>query len=137
MKVEGIGTVDAAPAALPREPALEWSGADANYLRYERARIAHWDGVARWMDERTGWGGAYRRRLTKVYQFFVPRGARVLEIGCAQGDLLAALEPAVGVGVDFSSEMLARAQSKYPNLRFIQADAHALELDETFDLIIL
>ena len=135
MKVEEINIADA--AAPTRTPPLEWSGADANYLRYERERITHWDKVARWMDERTGWGGAYRRRLTKVYQFFVPRGARVLEVGCAQGDLLAALAPGAGVGVDFSAAMLERAERKYPNLRFIQADAHALELDETFDVIIL
>src|SRR5437016_9058261 len=135
MKVDEINTMEAAQPSLT--PRLEWSGADVNYLRYERERIAHWDKVAHWQDEHTGWGGAYRRRLTKVYQFFVPQGARVLEIGCAQGDLLAALAPGHGVGVDFSAEMLARARRKYPNLRFIQADAHALELEETFDVIIL
>jgi ubiquinone/menaquinone biosynthesis C-methylase UbiE len=72
-----------------------------------------------------------------VYRFLVPKGKRVLELGCAQGDLLAALEPAVGVGVDFSAEMINRAAQKHPKLRFIQADVHDLELDERFDIIIL
>jgi len=61
----------------------------------------------------------------------------VIEIGCGQGDLLAALKPAVGVGVDFSGEMIKRAVQRHPELRFVQADAHDLSLDETFDVIIL
>lgn len=64
-------------------------------------------------------------------------GQRVLEIGCGQGDLLASLSPAVGVGIDFSSEMIQRATRKYPGLRFIQTDVHDLNLEETFDVIIL
>ena len=132
-EVKGVETVLPAPASL------EATGpADAARLRYQRERAAHWDEVARWQDTHKGWGGAYRRRLAELYRFFVPRGARVLEIGCAEGDLLAALEPSAGVGVDFSGEMLARAKAKHPNLRFVQADAHALALaGEQFDFIIL
>jgi len=62
----------------------------------------------------------------------------VLELGCADGRLLAALQPARGVGVDFSEEMIYRAQARYPNLEFIRADVHDLSgLRETFDIIIL
>ena len=32
--------------------------------------------------------------------------ATVLELGCGTGDLLAALEPSLGVGVDFAPELL-------------------------------
>jgi hypothetical protein len=39
--------------------------------------------------------------------------------------------------VDFSGEMLKRATQRHPDLRFIEADAHELSLDETFDVIIL
>ncbi len=67
----------------------------------------------------------------------VPPRLRVLEVGCAQGDLLAALQPSVGVGIDFSANMIKRASEKYPDLRFIHGDAHELSLDETFDVIIL
>src|SRR5207253_7066835 len=62
---------------------------------------------------------------------------RVLGIGCGSGDLLAALQPSFGVGVDFSTEMIARAARRYPHLRFVQADVHSLELGETFDVVIL
>src|SRR4029453_5374344 len=82
-------------------------------------------------------GGYYHRRLTQVYQSLVAPGQSVLELGCARGDLLAALKPALGVGVDFSEEMIDTARRRHPQLRFVQADAHALNLSEKFDVIIL
>jgi SAM-dependent methyltransferase len=104
---------------------------------HRNERVAYWDDVARQMDTSKSWGDYYRWRLTKVYQFLVAVGQRVLEVGCGQGDLLAALEPAVGIGVDFSQEMIQRAKQRYPHLSFIQADAHTLELDQKFDVIII
>src|SRR5438552_2599050 len=70
-------------------------------------------------------------------QFLIPPGKRVLEVGCGRGDLLAALKPSYGVGVDFSAEMLARAREKHPELTFVEGDAHELALAQTFDVIIL
>jgi len=106
-------------------------------VRYQRARQAHWDEVACDLDSWKSWGGYYHQRLAQIYQFLVAPGQRVLELGCGQGDLLAALKPAVGVGVDFSIEMVERARRLRPNLRFIHADAHELPLNEKFDVIIL
>jgi SAM-dependent methyltransferase len=113
------------------------SSASDPFTRYQQARIAQWDAEARRSDTWHGRGGYYHRRLTDVYRFWIAPGLRVLELGCGQGDLLAALQPCVGVGVDFSSEMLDRARQRHPELRFIQADAHTFELAETFDVIIL
>lgn len=110
---------------------------DASFANYQRDRVGHWDTFARERDRWTGWGTYYHRRLTQVFQFLVAPGQRVLEIGCARGDLLAALKPAVGVGVDFSREMIERAMRLHPELRFIRADAHEFCSDETFDVIIL
>jgi SAM-dependent methyltransferase len=104
---------------------------------YQRSRIAHWDAVARRSDTWHGWSGYYHRRLTEVYRQVVAPGQRVLELGCGQGDLLAALQPSIGVGIDFSAEMIQRARRRHPDLRFVQADAHDFELDETFDVIVL
>jgi SAM-dependent methyltransferase len=110
---------------------------DSAREEYQQARIAHWDAMAHQMDARRGWAGYYHRRLTEIYKFVVASGQRVMEIGCAQGDLLAALEPSHGIGVDFSGEMIRRAQQRHPELVFIQADAHELVLDEKLDVIIL
>ncbi len=119
------------------------AGADNTHLeksdsaRYTRARIAHWDAVARHARS-ADWSAAYHRRLTDVYRSLVAPGLRVLEIGCGEGDLLAALQPALGVGIDFSGEMIAKARSKHPRLKFLQADAHRLELlSKNFDVVIL
>jgi SAM-dependent methyltransferase len=110
---------------------------DSAGLAYARARMAHWDRVA---TETVGFGelgDAYRRRLMQIYRSQIAPNQRVLEIGCGQGDLLAALQPSVGLGVDFSHEMLRNAKRRYPHLRFVQADAHALDLHEKFDVIVL
>ncbi len=108
---------------------------DSAEERYRRERTAHWDAVAR---RRGRLAGAYHRRLERVYRFLIPPGSRVLEIGCGEGDLLAALKPAVGVGVDLSDEMVRRAAERHPDLRFLHADVHELEdLGETFDYVIL
>jgi SAM-dependent methyltransferase len=123
------------PLPVPPGPAER---ADPSEELYRRERIAHWDVVARRWGGRKGLGGSYHRRLEGVYRFLVPPGERVLEVGCGAGDLLAALEPSVGVGIDFSTEMVRQAAAKHPSLRFLEADAHGIAgLGETFDVIIL
>ena len=105
---------------------------------YQQAHISHWDAIARKRDTWRGWSGSYHRRLREVYAFLVSPGSRVLEIGCGRGDLLSALRPAHGVGVDFSPEMICRARTAHPDLEFVQADVHDLScLEAPFDAIIL
>ena len=74
-------------------------------------------------------------------QFLVGKGARVLELGCGTGQLLNALSPSYGVGVDLSSNMVSSAQKNYPNLEFIQGDLEDKKfissLQGPFDFIIL
>jgi SAM-dependent methyltransferase len=80
----------------------------------------------------------YHHRLKQVYKQLVPTGARVLEIGCGRGDLLASLSPRLGVGVDFSSKAIEAARDAHTRLTFVQADAHRLPFAEAdFDYIIL
>jgi ubiquinone/menaquinone biosynthesis C-methylase UbiE len=108
-----------------------------NLQEYTSIRRAHWDEVARKSKQTSPFAGEYHRRLTQIYQLIVSPGQSVLEIGCRRGDLLAALHPRRAVGIDFSAEMLKLGREKYPKIEFIEADAHALELDETFDVILL
>ena len=59
----------------------------------------------------------------RYYRFLVPDGLSVLELGCGTGDLLAALNPSRGLGIDFSPEMIRRAQERHPELEFRETDA--------------
>ena len=105
--------------------------------RYTATRRAYWDRFATSLPRR--WSGVrryYLRRLSALYRFLIPAGSRVLELGCGQGDLLSSLEPAYGVGVDFSAEMLSRGRARFPDLRFIEADVQDLDLGEKFDYIV-
>lgn len=70
-------------------------------------------------------------------KFLVPEGLRVLEIGCGLGDLLASLKPSRGLGIDLNDAMVKEAARRHPSLEFVVADAGTLDLDETFDVIIL
>jgi SAM-dependent methyltransferase len=99
--------------------------------------MAHWDRVSEMLQRRSGLGGFYQKQLAYHYRLLVPPGLRVLEVGCGQGDLLAALMPGLGVGVDLSAGMVRQASQRHPWLHFVQADAHQLPLDAEFDVIIL
>ncbi|MEW6530019.1 MAG: glycosyltransferase [Thermodesulfobacteriota bacterium] len=111
------------------------SSHDPGRTEYTLKRIAHWDAVA--LRPRATWGDYYHRRLEQIYQDLVPPGQKVLEVGCATGDLLAALAPSEGVGVDLSGQMVHQAREKYPKLSFVHADIHGAALEGTFDTIIL
>src|SRR5256885_2239046 len=89
------------------------NASDPVELEYTRARIAHWDVVAN-RPGATEWNRAYHERLRQVYRSLVAEGQKVLEIGCGRGDLLAALEPSIGVGIDFSAQMLREATRRHP-----------------------
>jgi SAM-dependent methyltransferase len=111
---------------------------DSGGAFYQQTRMAHWDAIARKRDTWQGMGRWYHRRLAEIFRFHVDLNLRVLELGCADGRLLAALQPARGVGVDFSEEMICRARARHPNLEFVHADVHDLSaLHETFDVVIL
>lgn len=107
-------------------------------LEFQEKRKSHWDAYALKKKRQPGWGSQYHRRLSEIYRLLISPGCRVLEIGCGQGDLLAALQPSMGVGVDFSTEVIKQASANHPGLRFLLADAHDLQgLKESFDFIIL
>jgi len=106
-------------------------------IDYQQTRIAHWDAIALHNKQGSLFSRYYHQRLTEIYCFLISPGLRVLELGCANGDLLSALQPVYGVGVDFSSETISRAQERHPELHFVCTDVHVLALNETFDFIIL
>jgi SAM-dependent methyltransferase len=84
----------------------------------------------------------YHRSLERYFSSIIPPGARVLELGCGTGDLLNAVKPSYGVGIDFSEEMVSIAGIQYPDLCFLKDDIedriiHDNRISGNFDYIIL
>lgn len=79
---------------------------------------------------------AYDRLLRLYYSFLVPPGLRVLELGCRSGELLAAMKPSRGVGVDTDPFFVDEARRKHPTLEFQTAD-QPLSAHDKFDYILL
>ncbi len=108
----------------------------AEASEYQQERASFWKRSA--SGAFSSWGSYYRSRLHIVFRNLVPEGASVLEVGCGQGDLLAALKPSHGLGVDFCPEILELAAKAHPQFEFVLAGAHAMQLgNRTFDYIIL
>ena len=132
------------PRACGGRPASDFSvmtttrsSVDDSKTAHQKERLAYWNEIAHKYGDGASVSNGYHQQLCRNYQFLIAPGQRVLEVGCGRGDLLAALNPSVGVGVDFSQEMIHIAKKKHPHLRFIVADSHELVLDETFDVMIL
>jgi len=96
-----------------------------------------------------GVAGAPRSRayfheyLARVLRARIPAGQRILDVGCGGGDLLAALQPSRGVGVDLSSTVVTGARQAHPDasLAFHQGDgadpAVLARLGGPFDVVLL
>ncbi|MGB0582762.1 MAG: glycosyltransferase [Limisphaerales bacterium] len=81
----------------------------------------------------------YHKLLGSFYRFFVPPNVRVLELGASTGDLLNEIEPAEGVGLDFSPKLVEMAQKRHggnKKLKFVEAEATEFEAQKPFDYII-
>ena len=105
-------------------------------LRYRDSRRNAWNKIA--LNPPRSWGSFYHKQIQHTYKLLIPEGSRILEIGCSFGDLLAALRPGFGLGIDFSPEMVSKARTRHPDLRFEVMDAHEIELGGIqFDYIVL
>ena len=65
----------------------------------------------------------YQKTIERQFAFIIPEGSTVLELGCSTGDLLNAVKPGKGIGIDFSGAVIEIARQKYPHLEFHVADA--------------
>ena len=97
------------------------------YLDVQAAESDHWKAKNRY----------YYESIERIVRFHIPPGVTVLEIGCGTGDLLHALAPRRGVGVDISPKTVERARGKYPDLTFHVGDAENLPITGEFDYVIL
>jgi SAM-dependent methyltransferase len=118
---------------------------ETEYAKRERharqRRIAALDAAAADRDSWRSKNRFYYQSIEDLARFVVPENARVLEIGCGTGDLLAALKPSYGVGLDIAPKMIEQAREKHPGLTFLVDDAEQLAAPElqgqTFDYIVM
>ena len=105
--------------------------------RMRDARVAELDRLVPLREKFARRNAAYHEEIARIGRFYIPRGASVLEIGCSGGDLLTALEPSRGLGVDISPAAVELARRKHPSLEFRTGDGEDLQVDETFDWVVL
>jgi SAM-dependent methyltransferase len=85
----------------------------------------------------------YYDYLSGLFEARIPEGQRVLDLGCGTGDLLAALKPSFGVGIDVASRAVeaARQNQSATSLQFFEGDAADRrllgQLKGPFDVILL
>jgi ubiquinone/menaquinone biosynthesis C-methylase UbiE len=118
---------EAAPAGMsPRKQAL-WRAAEALAPRNDRLNARN---------------RYFHDEDARYLRFLIGPGQRILELGCGTGNLLAALAPSLGVGVDFSPAMIALARQRHPDLTFQVGDVEDPALFERlggrrFDVILM
>lgn len=78
----------------------------------------HFDKIAHSYDSGKKRYDYYYSNVKFLLSTLIPKGKKVLEIGCGTGDLLASLKPKYGFGVDISKEMIKIASKKYKNIKF-------------------
>ena len=79
----------------------------------------------------------YLRLLAHYYRLLIPAQARVLEIGCGDGELLTQLPNREVTGVDLSPRQIERAQPRLPHATFHVQAGEYLDLTGKFDAVIL
>jgi 2-polyprenyl-3-methyl-5-hydroxy-6-metoxy-1,4-benzoquinol methylase len=97
---------------------------------------SHFDTVAPDYDRWKAKAHRYYDALKTSLREIVPPRCRVLEVGCATGDILASLQPEEGVGLDISPAMIELAARKHPGLEFRVHDLMQGPLDERFDYVV-
>ena len=90
--------------------------------RRKRELLDHYEARVDELDRWREFNAAYHQDDQKFMRFLIPPGKRVLELGCGRGDLLAALKPSYGVGIDFGAETIAKANARHPELTFVLGD---------------
>jgi len=79
----------------------------------------------------------YRDLLAHYYNLLIPENARVLEVGCGGGELLARLHTRNVTGIDLSAAQITRARIRVPHGSFHIQAGESVELAETYDVIIV
>ncbi len=135
-------SAQAAPAAQSSTPPMSAAVTSVPRESVRKSAIRqHANSIAaernRWIEN----SRAYYEADRTYMRFLVAEGASVLDVGCGTGELLAALKPSRGVGLDLGQAMIDIARKSYPHLDFHAGDAEDTAflagIEGTFDYIVL
>ena len=109
------------------------------FSEYQAARKMFWDAEIRRPASKVS--RYYHSQLKRLYKSVIPPNSRVLELGCMEGNLLRALEPSYGLGIDFSSSAIEACDSAVDviqSIRYRLSDVYELnDIDEKFDYVVI
>jgi len=77
-----------------------------------------------------------RADISRTLARTIPVDAQVLEVGCGNGDTLAALANPVRHGIEFTASTLAEARARHPELALAEEDALTFQRPERYQAII-
>lgn len=100
----------------PVASAEAWGPAALDQRREQAARYLN-----RLAQRRSSWierNRYYYNLLARLLRFLVEPGKRVLSVRCNTGELLAAVHPSYGVGIEIAPEMAAVARAKHPEYTY-------------------
>lgn len=98
---------------------------------------AHFNLIAKDYDHWKQKNAYYYTSIKSFVRKNIRPGSRILELGCATGEILASSRPEVGVGVDVSPEMIRIARDKFPQYTFVCSAIEDFHDDRPFDYIIM
>jgi SAM-dependent methyltransferase len=116
------------PKASPASSSADARTAAASPPSRTDALEAAWREFFRHANEGPAHPGArdfLHRDLAQAMGRLVPADATVLEVGCGEGELLAALPNARRMGLDYLPELVERARGRHPELAFEVGDITA------------
>lgn len=113
-----------------KNPAFEHINSRKVYVRESYEKIA---GVReKWISR----NGYFYALLGQFLKYVIEPGKSVLLLKSEAGQLLDAIGPPVGVGVEACRRMASSAAKKYPKFSFICADYEDVSLRRTFDYVV-
>lgn len=124
--------------AAPKADAAEPTEFELREAARRRQKVAAYDKVAEWRDKRLWRHHYYSEQVHGLVRTLTPPGARVLEVGCGLGDLIASVGAREAIGIDVSPRSVELARQRHPGLDVRVADVERDPLPEgPFDIIVL
>lgn len=98
---------------------------------------SHFETIAEKYDFYKNKSRFYYRSIKNYLKEAVPPNKRILDFGCGTGEILAHLNPQIGVGYDISSKMLKIAKKKFANNKNLRFVTSLNQISGTFDYIMM